>query len=547
MKQANLKRLMLTGLLSVSLLLSACASKEDSPAVTTAANSKTEEKTDTTKADSTNADTTEKSESNTESDGAYSSFDLSETIDLTMYMVGDKPTDLEDVLDAANTEYFNPILNTNLSMQFLSWSDYQTKYSLVLAGGDKVDLIYTASWCFYSQEAGKGAFKELDMEWIEEWMPQTAESQAPESWDQMKLNGQIYAVPKNAAGTEIYKIVALRDDIREKNDIPALESFDDYVNYLKIVAENETGIQAIASDGGNMEIERIWRQSQNIFEIPIGLDFGAKFESADKAPSVEDIFYFYSDDSYLNFANQMKELADVGAWSKNAINNSVSDNDSFGQGKGSSIVWNGSVFTYGKQVEDSELGTAGYYDITKNSIVPRANYSGDAFAITSSSENPERAALALDLMKNDFDLNTLLKGGIEGRHYIQNDASTFSEGPEFSDYSWGGWAWALNIEGSPVSSDIPQIQKDTEAAQLARAESLCTMAFTFDEAPVKAEFAVINSIRDEYLPSFQLGAFGEETEAKFQEMNDKFEAAGLQKVLDEFTKQYQKYLDDYDL
>ena len=44
----------------------------------------------------------------------------------------------------------------------------------------------------------------------------------------------------------------------------------------------------------------------------------------------------------------------------------------------------------------------------------RGSYSTDAIAITEKSEDPERAALVLDYMKGDVNLNRLLLGGIIG-------------------------------------------------------------------------------------------------------------------------------------
>jgi len=65
--------------------------------------------------------------------------------------------------------------------------------------------------------------------------------------------------------------------------------------------------------------------------------------------------------------------------------------------------------------------------------------------------------------------------------------------------------------------------------------------FVFDETPVKTELAVINSIRDEYVSSFEVGLFGSNTDAKFEEFKTKLEKAGLQKVQDEMIKQLEEY------
>ncbi len=105
-----------------------------------------------------------------------------------MHLIGDKPNDWQRVEDQIN-EYLTPF-NTRLSTQFMSWSDYQTMYSLVLTSGDQVDLIFTAPWCYMYTEAAKGSFYELTDEFVEAYMPLSKQHQAPLSWDETALAGK---------------------------------------------------------------------------------------------------------------------------------------------------------------------------------------------------------------------------------------------------------------------------------------------------------------------------------------------------------------------
>ena len=66
----------------------------------------------------------------------YASTDLSKDYTVNMYLIGDVPNDWDKVLSLVN-EYLKPY-NTQLAVTFMSWSDYQTMYSLVLAGGEQV-------------------------------------------------------------------------------------------------------------------------------------------------------------------------------------------------------------------------------------------------------------------------------------------------------------------------------------------------------------------------------------------------------------------------
>lgn len=478
-----------------------------------------------------------------DSSSPYANFNLSEHATIKMYVLGDVPPDMKRVQDEANAKFFKPLVNATLEMNFLSWSDYQTKYSLVLAGGDEVDLIYTAAWCYYNQEAAKGAFKELTMDWISKYMPLSAKSQAPQSWEQISIGGKIFAVPQNNVNTANYKYIAVRDDLRKKYGIPEITDVDTLEKYLFAVTENEKGLQAIAAAGGNPEFRRvIAEQSNRIQAVDGGYDFFWKMDNKPDAPATKDVFYLYTSDYFKQFADRMVTWAAKGVWSKNAINNTVSVNDSFGQGKGAAIAWNSSVFTYGKQIETAGIGKAGYFDLTPDLRFRASSYANDATAIAASSKNPERAAMVLDLMKNNADLNNLLVGGIKGVHYVLDSQGKRSKGPEADKYNWDAWAWGIRRADPPQPSDTEPRQVALEAKIEPRILVTKIEGFTFDEGPVKAELAVVNSIRDEYIPSFELGAFGDKTDAKFSEFKDKLDKAGLKKVQDELTKQLAAYV-----
>ena len=92
--------------------------------------------------------------------------DLSEHVDLVMYLLGDPPSDLDRVLAEIN-KLAEEELNATLTMEYIPWSDMGTRYSLILSSGEKCDLMFTGDWAYYLQEATKGAFNEITMEKLE--------------------------------------------------------------------------------------------------------------------------------------------------------------------------------------------------------------------------------------------------------------------------------------------------------------------------------------------------------------------------------------------
>ncbi|MDR1972685.1 MAG: extracellular solute-binding protein [Treponema sp.] len=477
----------------------------------------------------------------------YADYDLSQPLKIYIYMLGDVPKDMDEIIAKANADYFKPTLNTEVEMVFLAWSDYEVKYPLVLSGGDDVDIIFTSSWAFYDQEAGKGAFVELTDDFVSRWMPNVNKMQPPNSWPQVLTGGKIYAIPRMYAGTQGYKFVGIRDDLREKYGLTPPRDWATMKNYLFAIAENEKGIQALASAGENEEVLLVYLQTLDVqlTENPV---YFAWQNNNHQEPAPNDLVFLYTSEWYRNFAMEMREWAEKGVWSRNVMNNTIQTTDSFAQGTSASIFWNDAVFTAGINMEANRLGKAGYYDLSPGKMVRRASYSGDCWAISTSSENPERAALVIDLMKTNLGLVNLLQGGIEGRHYLDQGDGTYLPGPEASDYNFNSWAWAL---GNPNSLRLAY-DSSTPPARISIFNSLeprvfepVIDGFRIDMGKISTEWTVISALIEEYSNSFECGAFGDQTAAKIGEFSTRLRNAGLDKLTQEFRTQYAAFLEKY--
>ena len=59
-----------------------------------------------------------------ESPYAEKGFDLSQREIVVMYAIGEKPTDMDKVMQVVNEQYLEPWLNTTLEVKFLSWGKW---------------------------------------------------------------------------------------------------------------------------------------------------------------------------------------------------------------------------------------------------------------------------------------------------------------------------------------------------------------------------------------------------------------------------------------
>ena len=468
----------------------------------------------------------------------YSAIDLSKPYTVNMYLIGDTPNDWDKVLALAN-EYLEPF-NTTLNVTIMSWSDYQTMYSLVLAGGEQVDMIFTAPWCYMYTEAAKGSFYELTDDFIASYMPLTSKYQAEESWDETTIAGKTIAVPSNVA-SPMGKIVAIRQDLADKYGISELTSWDDYMNFCQTIAEKETpesGIYAMPASGNNSELWDVYRQQYDTFAAVSSGNVVMYYQYDGGIPAKEDIKLVCELDYFRDFCYDMKTLADAGAWSRSALTNTVTDDDAFGNLQGASIAWNTSVFTYMEQAEKTEGVECMAYDITKDHLVGAEAYSNNDMAITAGSQNPERTAMVLDLMKFDTYLNRLLILGIEGDHYSINEQNEYSELENSTNFAANALSvsWAIK-NGELKEAGVPEREQVITDAWEERVEMNPTITFVFDDTNVTAYMSAVDSVLADYIPMLQLGLV-DDVDATIDECIQKCYDAGLQNIYDEFYTQY---------
>ena len=471
----------------------------------------------------------------------YANTDLSDAYTVNLYLIGDKPNDYDRVEELIN-EYLAPF-NTSIKTTIMSWSDYQTMYSLVLAGGEQVDLIFTAPWCYMFTEAPKGSFLTIDEEFRQKYMPLTNKYQAPESWDETTIQGKTIAVPSDEA-SPMGKIVAVRKDLMDKYGIDDLETWDDYMEYMLTIAEKETpesGIYALAAAADNNELWDVYRQQ---YDMLFALDnswLDMAYEYDGELPTSDEITLVYEHDAFREYCYDMKTLADAGCWSRSALTNTVTDDDAFGNLQGASIAWNTSVFTYMEQAEKTEGVECMAYDLTKDHLVAAEAYSNNDIAITAGSKNPERAAMVLDLMKFDTYVNNLLMLGIKDEHYSIDDQGQYTELAAATEYPANNLSASWAIKNNTLKeAGTPERELVITDSWEERIVMNPCITFVFDDTNVKAQCSAVIAVMQDYVPMLELGLV-DDVDTTLDEMLQKCNDSGLQEVKDEFFRQYEEW------
>lgn len=116
--------------------------------------------------------------------------------------------------------------------------------------------------------------------------------------------------------------MAARQDLIDKYGLTKPDSWDNYVSYLKELAEKqgETGVTALNTNANREQLLTVYGQSKGVQGVTEGYDFEYYANNSDAAPTTDDIWYLYTSDFYKDYCNEMAELASAKVWSSDAIN-----------------------------------------------------------------------------------------------------------------------------------------------------------------------------------------------------------------------------------
>ena len=423
-----------------------------------------------------------------------SDVDTSEPMELKMYLIGDRTPDFDEVYGKIN-EILEEKLNCTLSVDFLSWGEHDTKYSLLFSGGEDFDLIFTASsWCHYEQTVALGGFAELTEEDIQTYAPGIWDVVPEMAWDQAKIDGKVYMVPNysNEFGQDV---LAVRGDLMEEYGIDEIKDWDSLMAFYKACAENGM----YASLGGPWYQYFQEKGLSTLGGAPKGGEL-VLYNTQD--PEDTDLYYILDWDGFADYCKQMKELADMGAWSSDVLNSSDERQTGLLTGRTASMVWNlGSCLTYAKQANK---------------------------------ENPDV-----------YDLAML---GIEGKHWeaVGDDQYKVIDESGYGVSSNCNWGWnnanitrTEYIEDRTVLDDKYDEMKAEWEANIKPSHVLD--GFTFDNTNVASQVAAVEANIETYYNPLVNGLV-DDVDATIEQFRAALESAGIQDVLDELERQKEEFI-----
>ncbi len=483
----------------------------------------------------------------------YAGVDISEPVTITYMTVGDAYTngEQEKALEEIN-KILNEKANATLEVYNIGWTDYLSNYNLTLAQMDgTVDLVGTATdWLDAWPNAQSGAFLELSEDMLKTYAPQTYAQVPAENWEKCKYNGNIYFLPEDHFTQWTNHGFMYRGDWAKEAGLEnGVHSWEDMTTYFKGVKENHPDVIPWDSDGThNVQLTGSYLASKTDFISIDGICAGALYGGHKEDPYTL-WSPFYEGDELIEFAKLMKEWDTLGVWKTDVLNNTGVDNREemyLGQTSADqhhTETWYGTVRP---KMEEQQPGSdvRFFWFGEESGNLVRLNITHGAMAVSAASENPERALMVADLLRNDPEIYRLITLGREGVQYevVDEEAKTWKRPDSWTNDQEMGIAfnywWGRNDDLELVDSKRDQVTyKELCEAYDAVAIDYPYGLLVADLTNIQSQINNINEIHDNYTKQIAFGKYSGTAEEIVAEYREALKNAGFEEVLAELQAQ----------
>ncbi|MUG46273.1 ABC transporter substrate-binding protein [Paenibacillus woosongensis] len=444
-------------------------------------------------------------------------------VELIWYTIGTPQKDVDKVMEEVN-KYTKEKINATIKMKMIDFGDYTQKMQVMAASGEPMDILFTSSWAFdYVQNARKGAFMEID-ELLETHGQGIKEVLDPAFLEGSKVDGHNYAVPANKElpAQEVYRF---NQDLLDKYnlDISNVRSLESLEPLLKVIKENEPGITPYAIMSDHVPLMPF---DYVIEKMPMAVYMDTKdykvvniLETEEAKETLKTMRKFYQA-GYISpeaaTTTSVDDLYKSGKWfSDRAATQPLANN-----------LWSAS---YGYPVTSTPAGDAYVY-----------NWSvmGSMQAISANSKYPEKAMEFLNLLNTDPVLRNMIDSGIEGVHYEKVSDNVMKNLEESKNYDMPTFSLG-NILITYLNENDPADKWEQFKEFNESGKNAPLLGFNFDATNVASEIAAVQNVKDEFWASLMTGTV--DPEEYLPKANEKFKAAGLDKIIAEAQKQIDEW------
>ena len=427
----------------------------------------------------------------------------------------------------------------------------ETNMTTMVSAGQDVGIIGfgSQSKLDYVVHANRGSFYPLD-ELLDKYGADTKALFPDEIWESMKIGGKIYGIPSLKDNCYIISLIynaemadALGLDMEsvEYTNWRQLEPFLTEVVQKRHEVFPEYDEYPLC---GGAELEVPYNFAIETFLNDSYLAVANIDPFFDVAGYDDDtVFNLYETDEYREFARSRQRMVEknIFAYDYTWANQSGTTGALFG--------WVGWGYTYMQKHLFGDAFTTKMI-VSDHIWTDTNNYFSAGTAISAHCAEPERAMMILNLVNTDPEFATMMRFGIEEKHYIINEEGKMQfegserNGGDRADYGYYYWYAApvgnLTIVNAPEDLIGPDGIMLTEMMRYNKEAVIPNhMGFVFDIEPVANELAACTNVVMEYRDVLRKGQLSsqEEVDNTVDEFVAKLKANNVDKIVAEVQRQ----------
>jgi putative aldouronate transport system substrate-binding protein len=449
---------------------------------------------------------------------------------ISLVYPGTPQTDEKKVEEALN-KLLTEKINATIDLMPIDWGAWDDKINLMIASREEVDIIFTAQWNGHANNVSKGAFLELG-DLIDQYGKGVVETLDPAFLEGAMINGKNYGVPTNkelaAAGGIVYRKDVTDELGIDMSNVKTPQDLDAVYAVVKAKRPDLTPLYTTAGAfnshffanydflGDSTIPGAILKDQEGTTVTPM--------EKIDRYKEYLNLTRDYFKKGYINADAATTQVASADAWKAGTVFSTI---EPMKPGKDAEIASASGLTGKLAQIMMTEK------------TVATSETAGSMLGISSTSKDPARAMMLINLLHTDKEINNLLNFGMEGDHYTRsgeiitatgntanyNPGSAWMFGSQFLNYVWD-------------TEDPDKWAKFKEFNQNAKVSP--ALGFVFNSEPVKAEVGALANVIRQYQRALETGSV--DVDKILAEYEAKLKDAGVDKVVAEKQKQFDEFL-----
>lgn len=448
--------------------------------------------------------------------------------------LGAKYKDTEAVEKAINA-ITEPAIGCTVTILNVGIADHGNRMSMMVAGGEKVDLCMTGLTTNLASMVNDGMLCELD-----DYMDTVGKDLKEilgKDLEAGKINGTLYGITGNNASAMATGFLYNKKIADEAGvNIPQKCSMEEFLAAYEKIREKNPALYLTSLGDGGASVAKMMRPLSALGD-GICYSYGVIADPLSGSTKVEN--WFATKEAKEHYA-MIKEWQEKKFVPSDSMTSGVIPQDLFKASQSLGVFSAYSPMELPTQAPNYEFetGIVQLSDSFKDTDMVQERMWG----VPVTSENPEKAVEFLNFMYTNTDVANLLSHGLEGTNYEKTDQKGIITKLDGAN---PGYARIFTTFGNqtqiyyntPAKEGIQEeLKKFSDSAKAAK-----TLGYVFDSTPVAAKAAAVSKVVQQYGPSLEVGLVDDVDKALAQ-LAEGMESAGIKDIIAENQSQLDKWL-----